>query len=123
VTHDVPGFVERELADRRELGYPPYARIGLVRADSIEEARAREACETMARIGYEAASRVGGKVDVVGPAPAPLTRLRNRFRYHLMLRSSDRKALRLVLGQLDLARAALPRSVRCSIDVDPVQLL
>jgi primosomal protein N' (replication factor Y) len=123
VTHDVPGFVERELADRRELGYPPYARIGLVRADSIEEARAREACETMARIGYEAASRLGGKVDVVGPAPAPLTRLRNRFRYHLMLRSADRKALRLVLGQLDLARAALPRSVRCSIDVDPVQLL
>jgi hypothetical protein len=40
-----------------------------------------------------------------------------------MLRSSDRKALRAVLGQLDLARAALPRTVRCSIDVDPVQLL
>jgi primosomal protein N' (replication factor Y) (superfamily II helicase) len=123
VTHDVAGFVERELADRRELSYPPYARIGLVRADSIEEVRARDACETMARIAYEAGSRVGGKVDVVGPAPAPLTRLRNRFRYHLMLRSSDRKALRAVLAQLDVARAALPRSVRCSIDVDPVQLL
>jgi primosomal protein N' (replication factor Y) len=123
VTHDVPGFVERELADRRELAYPPFSRIGLVRADSIEEVRARDACETMARIAYETGSRVGGKVDVVGPAPAPLTRLRNRFRYHLMLRSADRRALRVVLGQLDLARAALPRSVRCSIDVDPVQLL
>jgi primosomal protein N' (replication factor Y) (superfamily II helicase) len=123
VTHDVPGFVERELADRRELAYPPFARIGLVRADSVEEGPARAACDTMARIAYETSTRAGGKVDVVGPAPAPLTRLRNRFRYHVMLRSSDRKALRIVLGQLDMARAALPRSVRCSIDVDPVQLL
>ncbi len=123
VTHDVRGFTERELADRRELGYPPFSRIGLVRADSVDEALARAACDTMARLAYETSARAGGKVDVVGPAPAPLTRLRNRFRYHVMLRSSDRKALRRVLGQLDLARAALPRSVRCSIDVDPVQLL
>jgi len=40
-----------------------------------------------------------------------------------MLRSADRRALRVVLAQVDLARAALPRAVRCSIDVDPVQLL
>jgi len=121
--HDVLGFIEHELIDRRELGYPPFARIGLVRADAIQEKDARGACETMARIAYEAAARTGARVDVVGPAPAPLSRLRNRFRYHLMIRSADRRALRAVLGQLDLARAALSRSVRCSIDVDPMQLL
>jgi primosomal protein N' (replication factor Y) len=122
-THDVPGFVERELGDRRELAYPPFARVGLVRADAVDEAPARAACDTMARIAFETSSRAGGRVDVVGPAPAPLARLRNRYRYHVMVRSTDRKALRAVLGQLDLARAALPRSVRCSIDVDPVALL
>jgi len=77
----------------------------------------------MARLAYEAGSRTGAKVLVVGPAPAPLSRLRNRFRYQLMIRSADRRALRVVLGQLDLARGALSRSVRCSIDVDPMQLL
>jgi primosomal protein N' (replication factor Y) len=121
--HDVSGFIERELADRRELGYPPFARVGLVRADAVDEGDARGACETMARIAYESSARLGSRVDVVGPAPAPLSRLRNRFRYQLMIRSVDRKALRVVLGQLDLARAALSRSVRCSIDVDPMQLL
>jgi primosomal protein N' (replication factor Y) len=121
--HDVPGFIERELADRRELGYPPFARLGLVRADAIVEHEARGACETIARIAQEASARFGQKVDVVGPAPAPLSRLRNRFRYQLMIRSADRRALRAVLGRLDLARAVLPRSVRCSIDVDPMQLL
>jgi primosomal protein N' (replication factor Y) len=121
--HDVLGFIERELTDRRELGYPPFARIALIRGDAVVEKDARGACETMARIAHEAAARSGSRVDVVGPAPAPLSRLRNRYRYQLMIRSADRRALRAVLAQLDLARAALPRSVRCSIDVDPMQLL
>jgi primosomal protein N' (replication factor Y) len=122
-THDVGGFVERELTDRKELGYPPFTRVGLVRADAAVEKEAREACETLARVAHDAASRVEVRVDVLGPAPAPLARLRNRYRYRLMLRSVDRKALRSVLGEVDLARASLARSVRCSIDVDPVQLL
>ena len=122
-SHDVAGFVERELTDRKELGYPPFTRVGLVRADAVVEAHAREACEALARVAREAASRAEVHVDVLGPAPAPLARLRNRYRYRLMLRSTDRKALRTVLAAVDLARASLARSVRSSIDVDPVQLL
>jgi primosomal protein N' (replication factor Y) (superfamily II helicase) len=122
-THDVMGFIEQELVDRRELGYPPFSRMGLVRADAIEERQARDACETMARVASLAGSRLASRVCVVGPAPAPLARLRNRYRYQLMVRSSDRRALRAVLAELDVARGALARSVRCSIDVDPMQLL
>jgi primosomal protein N' (replication factor Y) len=122
-SHDVGGFVERELTDRRELGYPPFTRVALVRTDAVAEAQAREACETLARVAHDAASHGEVRVDVLGPAPAPLARLRNRFRYRLMLRSPDRKALRAVIGEVDAARASLARSVRCSIDVDPVQLL
>jgi primosomal protein N' (replication factor Y) len=122
-SHDVGGFVERELADRKELGYPPFTRVGLVRTDAVAEAQARHACEALARVAHEAASRAQARVDVLGPAPAPLARLRNRYRYRLMLRSMDRRALRAVLREVDLARASLARSVRSSIDVDPVQLL
>lgn len=122
-THDVGGFLEHELVDRKELGYPPFTRVGLVRTDAVSEAHARQACEALSRVAHEASSRTGARVDVLGPAPAPLARLRNRYRYRLMLRSVDRKALRAVLWELDLARASLARSVRCSIDVDPVQLL
>jgi primosomal protein N' (replication factor Y) len=45
--HDVEGFVERELADRRELGYPPYRRIALVRVDAWHEQRARDAAQKL----------------------------------------------------------------------------
>jgi primosomal protein N' len=49
--------------------------------------------------------------------------VRNRFRFRVMLRSVDRAPLRVVLAAVEEARASLPRGVRASIDVDPVQLL
>jgi primosomal protein N' (replication factor Y) len=64
-----------------------------------------------------------GAVMVQGPAPAPIARVRNRWRFRLMLRAVERPALRAVLMAVDSARASLARGVRASIDVDPVQLL
>jgi primosomal protein N' (replication factor Y) len=60
---------------------------------------------------------------VLGPAPAPLARLRNRYRFRVMLRGADRGPLRRVVAAVDAARASLSKQVRTSIDVDPVQLM
>ena len=116
--HDVARFVERELADRRELGYPPYRRIALVRVDALHEARAREAAERLAQLARKHAAH---EVEVLGPAPAPLPRLRNRYRFRFMVRSDDRAKMRPVL--LAVARAAVDRAVRVAIDIDPVNML
>jgi primosomal protein N' (replication factor Y) len=121
--HDTAGFIERELVDRRELRYPPFARVALVRIDDTEDAVARDAASALAEVARIAAGRETQTVDVLGPAPAPIPRLRLRFRYRVMLRSSDRPALRRVLVAVDAARATLPRTVRSALDVDPVQLL
>jgi primosomal protein N' (replication factor Y) (superfamily II helicase) len=121
--HDVLGFIEHELAARRELGYPPFTRIALLRVEAVHESEARDACAALAKVASKAALELGSRVDIVGPAPAPLARLRNRFRFHLMLRSPDRRPLRAVLERLDSARQTLARSARATIDVDPVQLL
>jgi primosomal protein N' (replication factor Y) len=121
--HDVAGFVERELADRRELGYPPFSRVALARVDAVEERTAAHACQELAKVARAAELVRARRVDVLGPAPAPLARLRNRWRFRLMLRARERPALRAVIAAVDEARARLPREVRSSIDVDPVQLL
>jgi len=118
--HDVDGFIERELLDRQELGYPPYSRVALVRVEAVVEEDARAAT---ARLADAARSANIADVDVMGPAPAPLARLRNRYRYRVMLRSKDRKALRTVLAAVDVARAELPSKIRVAFDVDPMQLL
>jgi hypothetical protein len=111
-------FVEQELADRRELGYPPYSRIALVRIDDAEEQVARVEADRLATIGRRKAP---AGADVIGPAPAPLARLRGRFRYRFLVRAPTRGALRQVLFAI---AAALPdRRTRVIIDVDPVNML
>jgi len=121
--HDVDAFLERELADRRELGYPPFTRAALVRVDALDEAEARRACAHLAEVARAASEALSARVLVQGPAPAPIARIRSRWRFRAMLRAADRKDLRAVLVAVDRARESLPRGARASIDVDPVQLL
>lgn len=116
--HDVAGFTEREMQERRELRYPPFARLALVKLDAVDAAVAEREAVRLAALARSLASPA---IDVVGPAPAPLARLRNRYRFRFMVRGSDRAALRKVL--LGLARAKPRREVRVAIDVDPVSML
>ncbi|MGB1070540.1 MAG: hypothetical protein ACPG1Z_02650, partial [Planctomycetota bacterium] len=61
-------------------------------------------------------------VQVLGPAPAPLEKLRGRFRHHVLLKSNSRESLRIV-GRL--AQTEKPRwsSTRITLDIDPQNLL
>jgi primosomal protein N' (replication factor Y) len=118
VSHDTGGFVAAELAHRRELGYPPYSRMVLVRVDAVEAEVALESASRLADL-----ARTFGGVEVLGPAPAPLARLKNRHRFRIMLRSRDRAALRAVSIAVVRAFADIPRTVRAQVDVDPVQML
>jgi primosomal protein N' (replication factor Y) len=96
-----------------------------VRVDDPDEPTARAACARLAEVAQAAAARADAASDVrvLGPAPAPLARLRQRYRFRIMLRAADRAALRKVLLAVSEARRDLPRTVRATIDVDPVQLL
>jgi primosomal protein N' (replication factor Y) (superfamily II helicase) len=121
--HDVDAFLERELADRRELGYPPLARCALIRVDALDEDGARDASAKLAAVARKCEATEAGEVLVQGPAPAPVARVRNRWRFRVMLRAAARPPLRAVLTAIEEARGGLPRGVRAAIDVDPVQLL
>jgi primosomal protein N' (replication factor Y) len=121
--HDVDAFLERELADRHELGFPPFTRCALVRVDAVEETSAREACTRLAEVARRCDAAISGDVVVQGPAPSPIARVRNRWRFRVMLRAAARPPLRAVLAAVEDARGSLARGVRASIDVDPVQLL
>lgn len=117
--HDVRSFVEHELAVREEVGYPPFAHVALVRFDGVVEGEvAQEARRLAALIEKEATL---SDVELLGPAPAPLARLRNRFRYRFMLRCARRRPLQSAL--LLIARAPPNRRVRMGIDVDPQSML
>ncbi|MBX3212931.1 MAG: primosomal protein N' [Labilithrix sp.] len=124
VRHDVMGFFDRELRDRKELGYPPFSRMVFARVDSMDEKEALAAAATLARAARAAHAGAGaGPFEVLGPSPAPIAKVRNRFRFRVMLRSSSRERLRQGALAIYAAIGALPRTVRVAIDVDPVGAL
>jgi primosomal protein N' (replication factor Y) len=118
VKHDVAGFVDYGLLDRQSLGYPPYSRLALVRVSALDERAARDGIQQLCQI---AQARSGGHAEILGPSPAPIARLRNQYRFRLLVRAKTRAPLRHVL--LGVLAAKLDRRVRVVVDVDPVNML
>ena len=118
IHHDVTGFFEHELRDRRELNYPPFSRMVLARIDSLDEAEAQAAGAVLARAARAATDEAD--VMVLGPTASPISKVRNRFRFRVTLRSTSRERLRQGALAIHAAMQSLPRGVRASIDVDPV---
>jgi primosomal protein N' (replication factor Y) len=122
VAHDFATFAEKELAARRGLGYPPFGRLVLLRAEGGDAGAVRDTAHLLAS---RLRALSGGRFAVLGPAPAPLERLRQRHRQQILIRSRSgnalRQAARAVLGEV--AADAAARQVRLIADVDPVHML
>jgi primosomal protein N' (replication factor Y) len=123
--HDYLGFFESEIALRRELGYPPFARLALIRLSGKAEARVSEAAEAVAQEGRKLLEGFPAEeMEILGPAPSPTARLRERYRYQIMLRSVTAKERhRTLKAWLPAARKIIPKEVAFSVDVDPYHLL
>jgi primosomal protein N' (replication factor Y) len=117
--HDYQAFYESEITSRNDLGYPPEGRMVAVRIDGPDDGAVSATAERLAQLALALAK--GGSVEVRGPVPAPLARLRGRSRWQIWLRAPDRTALRRVAR--GVATAEIAAGVRVSVDVDPVAAL
>jgi primosomal protein N' (replication factor Y) len=114
---DLAAFMAREAAQRRPGHWPPYGRLAAL----IVSADAAPAVDALARdLGRAAPHGVG--VEVLGPAPAPLSVLRGRHRRRLLLKTRRDVAVQPILREW-LAKVAVPRGARVEVDVDPVSFL
>ncbi|WP_050435774.1 replication restart helicase PriA [Chondromyces crocatus] len=121
--HDVEGFLRRELVDRQEVGYPPYSRLALIRVDAPDEQVARDAIGLLAARARTSPEGLARRVDVLGPSAAPIAKLRNRYRFRVLLRADERGPLRAAVAAVNEAKNSIERSVRIVIDIDPVAML
>ena len=118
--HDYARFVEEELQHRKELNYPPYAHLALLRFEGPHEAATQQAGMQAAQALQAGIARDGLPVMALGPAPAPLARLRGQWRFVVLLKASQRSALRQALTHLP---RKTPGEIRRVLDVDPVSML
>jgi primosomal protein N' (replication factor Y) len=120
-THDYEAFVRSELPVREALLYPPYGHIVRIIVRSIDERAAADwAGHVVERLRQEATALP--LIRVLGPAPAPISRLRDRFRWHLQVHGPDGVGLRALVARAT-AGLRTPDDVAWVIDVDPVDML
>ncbi|MEJ2311081.1 MAG: primosomal protein N' [Gemmatimonadales bacterium] len=122
--HDYVGFAEREIDDRLEPGYPPHRRLANVVASGRSETRVTDMAGSLAdwTRGLIRSRSLAG-VDVVGPAPCPIDRLRGRWRWHFLLKSDGARPLGSVLRYLAVHHGQPSGDLRIEIDRDPESLL
>jgi primosomal protein N' (replication factor Y) (superfamily II helicase) len=119
--HDFAGFYDKELQFRAWMHYPPYSAIAnvLIRSEKLDEALtwSGELGRWLEKTRHEG-------IRVLGPAAAPITRLKRDYRYHFVLKSSSREKMNALLRAM-LAEAAarkIPRT-QVIVDMDAVWLM
>jgi primosomal protein N' (replication factor Y) len=110
-------FVEEEATQRRAGGWPPFGRLAALIVSGPDEA----AVDTVAHRLGRLAPRFP-QVRVLGPAPAPLARLRGRHRRRFLIKAPRGVSLQRLLSEW-LAKVRPPSSVRLQIDIDPYSFL
>jgi primosomal protein N' (replication factor Y) len=119
--HDYESFYVEELSHRAELGFPPFGRLAYVLVSSPELEVAMAAAQALA-LALDAAGAIGPRCARMGPAPAPLARLRGRHRVQLLLRG-EAEPVRRAAGILAAAIPGLEGDVQAVLDVNPVHML
>jgi primosomal protein N' (replication factor Y) (superfamily II helicase) len=120
---DYARFMRRELQLRRDLMYPPFARIAMVRIEGAEPQLVRRTAEAVAKSLAKDSTPDG--IRVLGPAPAPIERIKQRYRWQVMIKSRELKPMRAALAAMraEVAASAERDDIYLAIDVDPVRML
>ena len=118
--HDYVGFYEQEIEFRQQLNYPPVGRVALLTLRGRSEDRVKFVADHLRR-EMDTVAKDLGEVVVAGPAPAPLLRAENFYRYQIMLRTSRMPQLSRKLSALR-ETFQIPEDLRLVIDIDPMSL-
>ncbi|MFA6686744.1 MAG: primosomal protein N' [Desulfuromonas sp.] len=116
--HDYHAFCRQELPMREMLGYPPYGYLVNMVCSGLNRTEVEKSAERLVR-----QLQHHSEVEVLGPAPCPLFRLRNRFRVQVLLKAPQRYLLRQVLERVPELQGALPTRVSLMVDVDPLDMM
>jgi primosomal protein N' (replication factor Y) len=115
--HEYESFTQLELEQRAALNYPPYGRLILLRLSSTN---ADEVQNTAQMLAVELENTAMSRYEILGPAPAGILRVANRYRWQILLKFTPDA---LPLPDWNYVLRCCPSSVSLTIDVDPLNLM
>ncbi|MDO9558737.1 MAG: primosomal protein N' [Syntrophales bacterium] len=121
--HDVEGFYQDEMNIRQPLSWPPFSRMINLQMSSLNREKGREGAMSIAAFarsrcqGTSAAARI----DVLGPAEAPIAMIKGRRRWQLLLLGTQSRALHVLVK--DILAGAKPKGLEIKVDVDPMNFM
>ncbi|HPY75224.1 MAG: primosomal protein N' [Planctomycetes bacterium] len=116
LTQNYISFAEQELAFRKQLNYPPYGKLLRVLLEGANEeevqAKAEQICELCQF----------PNVEILGPVPTPIPKIKDRFRYHILIKAMNSQDIHQIAKKLQ-AQIQISDKIRIHLDVDPIHLL
>ncbi len=119
--HDYEQLYEKEMGIRNNPLFPPYLRLVNVKISGTSEAEVQRAAGLAAELCRSSQKK---KIEVLGPAPAPIDRIRDRFRWQVLLKGGHPSALHAACNNILENQSILARGdVRIAVDVDPESMM
>jgi primosomal protein N' (replication factor Y) len=123
--HDYRSFYREEIVNRESLQYPPFTHAATILLRGKSESATSQAAKTLGSILDSFQEAGFPDVEILGPAPAPLARLKQYYRWHLLLKAVDPDHIRAVIKQaMEKPPPQVSRGdVRVTVDIDPMTVL
>jgi primosomal protein N' (replication factor Y) len=120
--HDYVMFAEQELPVRQEFDYPPFSTMARIVVRGPDAEPTEEFADQLSDRLHEHVEAQPTKIRVLGPAEAPMPKLRGKFRFHLLLHGRDRTAVCRVIEQTTETLSSA-NNIIWTVDIDPVDML
>ncbi len=117
--HDYLGFAAHELHQRKDTGAPPFTAVTRVIFRGLSEPKVCDTARTIAEKLRATAKQMDPDARILGAAPAPITRLRGYYRFHLQIAASTHEQVKLIWQRVE-NNLTLPEGVEMAVDVDPI---
>jgi primosomal protein N' (replication factor Y) len=115
-THDYKSFYQEEIEFRKALRYPPFGRIINLRLSSVKEDALTQQAKLLGKFARKLSERKNGRVEIIGPAEAPLAKIRGRHRWQMLIKGSDTTLLHEIAREV--IRKNQDARVKITADVD-----
>jgi primosomal protein N' (replication factor Y) len=122
--HDYGQFASDEMVNRRKFNYPPLGNVARIIIRGAVEELTEATAQSLVDHLESARQALGHEVRILGPAPPPISKLRGKYRFHVLLQATDAALLNATIRRAtDTFKIPAKDDVQYVIDIDPLDML